>query len=411
MYDQSINKNSLINALRRSDFHRVYDLRDEILRNVEIQKSITCANIGSWIASPLRISELRGKKVYALARFSDELLVRKINNNIRHFKKINSPARTSIISNLSRIVSEGVGYRIYRLDVKSFFESFKVSNVLKMIDDIEILSLVTKRLVRDLFRHFIADGGSGIPRGLAISSTLSELMMANFDLALKNKKEVFFYARYVDDIIIVTDGKEAENSFINAVELLLPDGLHLSKKKKDVIYVPKVAKNSSYHFNFEYLGYKFDVKDVGVKDAFRKVLIWISRGKINKIKTRMSLAFKDYCRTKNFSVLHSRIKFLCGNFSMDDRDKGKKRLSGIYYNYHLIDPSSQDCGLHELDRYLQSSVISGNGKISSAFKASTTKQERYKLLRISFKHGFKTKVFLHYRGKTLSEIQECWKYA
>ncbi|MGX9731423.1 antiviral reverse transcriptase Drt3a [Janthinobacterium aestuarii] len=411
MYDQSINSKSLYHTLRRSDFHTIFDLRDEILRDQILIRAVSTGNKALWDLSPLKISQLRGKNVYSLPNFEDELLIRKVNNNIRHFRNVRNPARTSIVTNLSLIVAEAVPYRIYRLDVKSFFESFSIAHVLKTVDDINILSLSTKRLLRDLFKHFVASGGSGIPRGLAISSTLSELMMISFDERIKNMKDVFFYARYVDDIIIITSGAELEQNFLKLVTSLLPDGLKLSKNKQKITTVPKVTKSSNFQFSFEYLGYKFSIKDPGAVKTCRQVDLGISEKKINKIKTKIILAIRDFCKTNNMTTLLDRLHFLCGNFSLNDRDRGRKRLAGIFYNYHLIKSSSSECGLNELDKFLRHAVTSGRGTTFLKFKSLTTSPERRRLATFSFSRGFHARTFMNYTGSKLKTIQDCWKYA
>lgn len=411
MYDQSINKKSLFRILRRSDFHKVFDLKDEALLTEFLVRAVAVGEVGGWNTSPLKISQLKGKNVYSLPAFQDELLIRKINNNIRHFRKVRNPARTSIVTNLSRIVAEAVPYRIYRLDVKKFFESFSINDVLKKIDDIDVLSLTTKKILRNLFMHFEKSGGAGIPRGLAISSTLSELMMAEFDMRMKNMSNVFFYSRYVDDIIIVTSACECESSFTRSISKLLPEGLKLSRKKQEIITVPKATAKSTFQFPFEYLGYKFDIRDPGNPKTCRIVNLGISDGKKKKIKTRIVYAIKDFCKSKNIADLVARIQFLCGNFSLNDPDRGRKRLAGIFFNYHLIDSSNVDCGLEELDRFLHDAITSGRGPIFQAFKLNSTPAVRRRLASFSFAKGFHQKIFMHYTGAKLKKIQECWKYA
>ncbi|MDQ2819131.1 MAG: RNA-directed DNA polymerase [Pseudomonadota bacterium] len=410
MYDQSINQISLSKTLRRSDFHIVFDLRDESKREQILFQSVATASTGAWSLSPLKISQLRGKNVYSLPKFSDELLVRKINNNIRYFRRLRNPARTSIVTNLARVTAEAVPYKLYRLDVKSFFESFSVSHVLTTIDNIEALSLSTKRLLRDLFKHFSDSGGTGIPRGLAISSTLSELMMHDFDLVIKNKKNVFFYARYVDDIILVTSGQEVETDFIKEIEKLLPDGLKLSKKKQEITTVSKTTKTSSCVFHFEYLGYKFKVTDPKALKTFRHVELGIATNKIKKIKTKIVLAMNDFCGTHDISLFRMRLQFLCGNFSLNDRDLSRNRLAGIYYNYHLIHNKSEDSGLVELDKFLKKTMFSNYGRVFSSFHDKTTTSQRRELTKLSFQAGFESKSFLHYSKSKLVLIQKCWKY-
>ncbi|EGH68896.1 hypothetical protein PSYAC_29236, partial [Pseudomonas syringae pv. actinidiae str. M302091] len=41
--------------------------------------------------------------------------------------------------------------------------------------------------------------------GLALSATITEIVMQDFDNSIKELDGVFYYGRYVDDIIVVTD--------------------------------------------------------------------------------------------------------------------------------------------------------------------------------------------------------------
>jgi hypothetical protein len=141
------------------------------------------------------------------------------------------------------------------------------------------------------------------------------------------------------------------------------------------------------------------------------VELGISEGKIKKIKTRIVSAMNDFCKTNNFPDLVERIGFLCGNFSINDRDRGRKRLAGIFFNYHLINPYNTDCGLAELDRFLHYAIMSGNGPVYRKFKLKTTKIDRQRLASFSFSNGFQKRIFMHYTGTKLKSIQECWKYA
>ncbi len=48
----------------------------------------------------------------------------------------------------------------------------------------------------------------GLPRGVPLSATLSEYSMKRFDRFVSTLPEVYYYARYVDDIVIVTGARE-----------------------------------------------------------------------------------------------------------------------------------------------------------------------------------------------------------
>lgn len=411
MYDQSITPISLKHILRRSDFYRHYQLRDENELNKIIGDAAGVAQSNGWSISPFVVSKLKKKDIYALPKFSDKLLLRKLEKNIRRYRKVRTPARSSIIAGLARVISEGVSYNLYRLDVKSFFESFSTASALKVIDDIASLSLTSKKLLRNLYHHFSGVGGKGIPRGLAISSTLAELMMRDFDAAVRAVPNVFYFARYVDDIVLVTSGDENQEQFLRKIESFLPMGLELSSKKRDVHVVNHIKNKSTNQLSFEYLGYKFNVKDTGDKDQFRTVQLGIADAKIKKMKTRMVHAIRGYCEDKDFSLLVQRIRLLTGNFSIEDPDSPRMKLAGIFYNYHLISPGDQSSGLTELDKFWRSALLSGKGKVFAEFKSKLSSSQVKELLAHSFTRGFSSRAFVHYNRATMKKVQECWKYA
>lgn len=56
-------------------------------------------------------------------------------------------------------------------------------------------------------------------------------MMQDFDKKISILANVFFYKRYVDDIIIITSGEESEEIIKNTVIELLPKGLILNTEE------------------------------------------------------------------------------------------------------------------------------------------------------------------------------------
>ncbi|QDW32534.1 RNA-directed DNA polymerase [Yersinia sp. KBS0713] len=89
-------------------------------------------------------------------------------------------------------------------------------------------------MVSNVLNEHLASGYSGLPRGLATSAIISEYMMKDFDLFIKRKAGVFYHARFVDDIFIVTNGEDDDVKFVSEVQKNLPKGLQLNKKKKSI---------------------------------------------------------------------------------------------------------------------------------------------------------------------------------
>ena len=419
MYDQSFNFISLSKELRRSDFLNHSFLRAPILKKTFIEQAVTLSETPFSQQNIFNVSKLGRNNTYSLSDLKCEVITRKINRNLSRVVKIKKANRNNIVSNIKNIISEGVPYRVYRLDIKSFYESFQHESIVNYFNTCNELAPKTKRLLKDFINAFERENGRGLPRGLAISATISEIMMRQFELHISQCSNVFYYARYVDDIILITNSKEKSHEFLSQLEGNLPEGLLLNRKKTNIIeYLCKVnpykLNSPSPIFNnlkFEYLGYSFSISEPPkvdkAKEVYRDVVIDIADKKVKKIKTRIIKSLIDYTKNHNFSLLESRFRLLTSNFSVPDRNREKTRLAGIYYNYHAID-SSKSNALEMLDLFLKKSVLSNHGNIFSL--CSFTKKQRESLLRFHFKNGFDNKVFMHVSASELNKIQECWCY-
>lgn len=421
MYDQSFNLKTISRELRKSDFVFKPRLRDKKVKESEVEVAIAKAT-GAWdIAKGLLVSQIRGKYVCRAASFNDELLLRKLNRNLIEQANLREINRDSIIANINELLREGVEYRVYRLDIKSFYESIDNGHALALIDKLTLMSQPTKKHIKAILDFHIASGRTGVPRGLALSATVTEIVMQDFDNAIKDLDGVFYYARYVDDIIVITDRRERPFKFIKFVKKALPVGLCLNAKKQAIcetkgdVAPHKATSAPVQELDFEYLGYRFLVMSP-IQDNkkragqhFRDVRLDIAKSKVKKTKTRVAKSLVAFNSWGDFDLLRARMKFLASNFSVMDADRDRKRLAGIYYNYHRVD-ASRSISLKDLDCYLVKIISSGFGKISDEFYSKTTLRQRRELLSISFSRGFTNKTFLHFSNARLGQIQECWRY-
>lgn len=420
MYDQSFSYSAVRSVLRKSDFSTLKHLRDPDEKDKAIHKAIHAASSNFDNANPLAFTLSGGKKINRIAEFSDLLVVRKINQNLRFLAKTSFPSRATITSNVRSILSEGVPYKVYRLDIKSFFESFTDKQISSCLSKIPLLGTRTVNLIH----HILSQNGAGLPRGLSISSTISEMLMADFDHKIRSLPQVFYYARFVDDILIITSATESEKRFLTLIEeSLSPHTLNPKKLETPPALAPtkpldksKTTPPRSTLLQIEYLGYSFAVYepwiDKGIKNGnhFRDVSVDIAEVKIKKIKTRIIKSIRSYCRNLNFDLLKARLKFLTCNFSVIDKNRDQKRLAGIYYNYHMV-TASESRALMDLDGFLRSAILSAHGPVFSDFFSKTTKLQRRQLLKISFSKNFKKEAFVHTSPKVLNKIQECWSHA
>jgi len=419
LYDQSFCHRSLDKEIRKSDFRRIPKSDQNTFRETLLAEAVAAASSSFGTpANPLHSFPLKRKEIYGFAQLSHDLVSRKLCSNL---KRIFPPAligRSQIISNLQLLLEEGVPYRVYRLDVKNFYESFNQNQLLQEIKELQRLSPRSKSLISSLMENYISIGGAGVPRGLALSAALSDFMMRHFDSSIRGFSDVYYYARYVDDIIVVTSAREKSKHLLREVEKNLPTGLVLNNKKKKLVEVTtKVAPEKNrllQRFAFEYLGYSFKVHEpIQIKNKasdshFRGVTLDIAETKIKKIKTRITRSFLDYSKNKDWPLLADRIKFLTQNFSVYNQKVGGKKLAGIFHSYPQI--TNDATALIELDRFLRYAVLSNKGRVFSQSHALLSDKQKRSILGQSFVRGHSKRSFVYFSALRISEIQKCWSY-
>jgi hypothetical protein len=420
MFDQSYNNKTLVAMMRKGDFRKVAKSNYDSFRHDAVTRAKNSAATIFGGVNPISVFHLKKKSAYRIKSLADDLVVRKLSSNIKRLSPGRTRGRSFVVSNLKKFLDEGVPYRVYRLDVKSFYESFSLADIRTRIDALRWLTPLSKKHLFALLKSFNDLGGKGVPRGMAISAVLSEWMMADFDAKIRNHPAVYFYGRYVDDITIITNLTESEVGFIKEIGAKLPTGLVLNENKMSFHSCMEkfaAAKGgisaSAPRFSFSYLGYEFNVFDRAVlkgfgKDPFRHVQVEIAPEKVKKIKMRIVRSFLDYMRTHNFPLLLERIRFLTSNYSIGDKNTGKRQLSGIYFSYPLISPKSKS--LLELDAFLRKAVLSKKGRIFSKTSAALKTREKKALLGQSFVHGHRTKHFVYFSPAKIGQLQKCWLY-
>ncbi len=419
-FDQSFCRTTLSQVIWKRDFQGVPKAAQDAHREALLAKAIASALAGfAPPHQPLLSFPLKGKTVYRVGATPDELVVRKLRLNLKVCSSSLLESRIQIVRCLSLLLEEGVPYRVYRLDIRSFFESFDVTHALKSISDLRRLSPTSKALIANLLARHSDIGGTGIPRGLAISSTLSEVLMHDFDARVQRASDTFFFARYVDDIIVVTSARETASDFLAKMRSWLPPGLDLNPTKMAIAdtggRLQKVDSTvSPALLRFDYLGYGFTVrnplksqtKSLKAGDLTRDVEIDIATKKIKKIKTRLVRSFLEFSKTSNWPLLKDRVAYLTQNFSVYNPKAGGKKIAGIFYSYPLAKEFSP--GLKDLDSFLRNAALAKNGRLFASTSALLSGQQRRALLRYSFSRGHASKSFVHFSPHRIREIQSCW---
>lgn len=425
MANQAFSKSSLARCLCPIDFYKEPKLRDPAYRDGIIAAALEIAE--NCLANPITLKTLTlaGKQGYTANDLPSKLILRHCTKNIISSTKIKLKNRTSIARELKIYLKEGTSYRIYRYDIKSFFENISAANLLHNLENNNKLSKHTKILVSAHLHNFNTLFSQGIPRGVEPSPMLAEIALAKFDIAVKAHTEVFYYARFVDDIIILTSSEENQQNFHSWLCQLLPPPLEFNSKKTEIISIPRRNKagatnpDGKIKANFDFLGYSYTVIDTPLpldsdgkekvntaESIYRKVLIDISTSKLKKLKAKICKSLYNFSKNKDFALLADRINFLASNRDLRHKDTGRRIPTGIYYNYSSINLPSKN--LNEIDSFLKKLVTSKHHRLSLRYQSLLNPSQKKQLLKLSFLHGFTNRSHKKFSPRKLKKITRIW---
>ena len=345
-----------------------------------------------------------GKKVYVIDQeLPDQFYaIKKLETNLASLYRLKPANRDEVMKQLIGMISDGFDYHILRTDISSFFESIPHDRLLKKLKEDQLLSQKTLRLISGILFTYASMAGTpgvGLPRGLGISSYLSELYMREFDQRVKMLDDVVFYARYVDDIVVlfaplpgadVRVKRPTLRGFLSDISLTMNE---TAEKTKESPVDSQGHPDRKGAWNFEYLGYRIDFRS--------GTSVSMSRKRLARYKNRLVGCFKRYesQKSKNYKkayrLLIKRIRFLTSNTHL--MHNKRNAYVGIYFNnMHLTHCKD----LIALDNLLIA-------KISSLSSQSL----REKLSTHSFVKGFTERTFRRFHKKgEFNEIVEAWKY-
>lgn len=334
-----------------------------------------------------------GKTVYGVGNNLEELLaVRFIQKTLKKVFQLRMPSRDILVSQVKSLALDKVPKYIIRADVESFYESVEHKDLLTKIHQSAELSVIAKRILTRLLKDYSALTGSdkGVPRGIGISAYLSEIYLSSIDAEIKTQNDLFYYARYVDDMVLMYAPSREET-----IDTYLPNLKKIFERKSLTLNSKTKAINltSENKGKFDYLGYEFDVSNstAGVR---------LSQKKLIKYRTRLEKAFTDYAAKSKFipnkaaKELLLRCLFLTGNARLFNRKSNA--FIGIYYSNRFITDTKQ---LRGLDGFYNSKVMHIQ---SSPLKRNLSK--------LSFEKGYQEKLFRAFNSKQLSELSQGWKH-
>jgi hypothetical protein len=342
---------------------------------------------------PIRING--GKDLYTVDNISEYFFaINQVQHNVSRLFNVKQSNRNSIVQQLISLLSDKFPKAVVRTDISNFYESIDHATILKSVNQDNLLSPKSRKIINQILRSYKDLSGSdkGVPRGIGVSAYLSELFMRKIDRLIRATPGVIYYARFVDDIIVVLipNPNEQPRDFLEEIKRTIEiNSTVLTNPAKT--FQKNIYDSSSC--NFEFLGYEFIVKDGTVKTK-------LTTRKLKKIETRLDLVFTEYI---NLSVvdersarkmLVSRIRFLTGNTRLANNKS--KILIGIFYSNSYLTEMAQ---IKHLDNLLKKHT---NTRLTSV-------SLKKRLSKYTFLEGFKNQRFSSFSGKQLREIMKIWK--
>lgn len=335
--------------------------------------------------------------------WEDKIFLRHVTQRLRLIYKIRPSHRNSVVKQISHLLKSDAAITVLRADVKSFYQSVDSEDLLRRLDRDGFLRNQELSAIALLLRSSHSYRPRGLPWGLSISSTLAELFMQEFDRKIWAIEGLFYYGRFVDDIIAVSP---CISESLPMTKGLLPKPLVFGPDKTTEL-IEVFTPNQICSTEFEYLGYKFN-RQCEIKSNGRakniNLLVGIANKKVERILNRIDLSIAQFVDDSNFSDLKGRIQLLTGNYKIRKSGHTEKIPVGIYYNYKYINDLSS---LVALDKHLQRKLI---GLRSSGHFNAVDSVTIKKILSFKFTQGFERRISHRFSAEKIKRFRKVWSH-
>ena len=225
--------------------------------------------------------------------------------------------------------------------------------------------------------------------------------MRDIDEKIKALPQVIYYARYVDDIIVIfmpsimTD----DNDYKSMVKcILLSKGLTMNESDCKTKLVDLSDRSKNTYYDFDYLGYRFISGCENNK--YLPLILTISTKKRSKYVRKLYKAFTLYLfkskqnEKKARKIIVKRINFITSNVKLVNNKKNV--LTGIFYSNSMINTKRD---LEKIDRFYQYLLK----KLPIPITLKRRLESKY-----SFVSGFDSSQVKRFKETELSLITQGW---
>lgn len=324
---------------------------------------------------------------------------------VRAGAKVTPQSRDSMVRALQHALERPYSHGVLKLDISKYFESISHSVLLEKVKSIRGADSTTISLVESLLEEYkvLSGESTGVPQGVGLSAQLAELYLSDFDHRIRTHAGVIYYARYVDDVIVVLDSHESLFSVESTITALLNVlGLDRNQAKDRRVLTARDGEHPLLvppEEALDYLGYRFQFISKALQTS-------LTENRVNLRKRRLSRAFEAWAKvtpdplSPNFArdgLLMKRLRFLAGNARLDHSKSNV--VVGIYFSNSALPPDAPQ--LKELDAAKNELVECYRHHMRSGFASQ--------LEDISFVEGFKDRSFVRFRKGEMERVFSCWK--
>lgn len=369
--------------------------KEEQLR-IELQKISSIVVNDKFKVKLTKDDDITDKPVYKIENKPEYFFtLKQIQYNFKKLYKVKQADRFAIVSQIKGLLNDNFPKYVIRTDIQEFYESIPHDILLQKLNEENLLTFYSKKILSQILNEYKRLSGSnkGLPRGVGVSAYLAELYMRDIDNQIKALPTVSYYARYVDDIIVVFTPFSTKDSrdYLAKIDEIIETKYALTRNESKTKSFDLIDNPTAY--TLEYLGYKIQFGNGPIK-------LRLTTKKIARYKHRIDLVMESYLNyakvneKKARKILVNRLRFLTGNTRL--LNNKKNILVGVFYSNSLLTDSSD---FKALDHYLNHKI---QLQISSVHLQ--TRLAKYK-----FEEGFESKRFSAFTTSELSDILEIWK--
>ena len=339
-------------------------------------------------------------------RLAPYFAICQLQHNLKMVFNVNMPSRHQIMCQLKILLNTITNGYIIRADVEDFFESIPQAQLLQKLENNSLLSYKSFAFIKSILKMYEecktkddSNEGKGVPRGVGISSMLSEIYMQDIDRKIRSRDEVVYYVRYVDDIFIILTSlgseKSIEDYYKSLCGLFNTYGLSLHDTTHEKTKLIRVSNESDGKIGgFDYLGYGLSLnvnKGKPLKTEFGLSLK--RKDKYRKKIEKAFLHFENLCkvniRQARRDLLDS-LDFITGNCRLANTKGGVK--VGVFYSNDLLTKYGIK-NLEGLTNMLQSYrfTVYENAFVSSHEKDAFVMKLKERISKFSFENSWENK--------------------